>query len=53
MEALKKSAGKKKGRGFDNAGGHKSNVKSYEALEDDNSSAGPQRSVEVIFLNFF
>jgi len=44
VDEIKKGAAKKKGRGFE--GSQKSNVKTYETLEDDGFS-GPQRSVEV------
>jgi hypothetical protein len=44
VEEIRKAAAKKKGRGFETS--HKSNVETYETLEDDGFS-GPQRSVEV------
>lgn len=46
LAELKKSAAKKKGRGFDDSA-TKSDVKEYETLEDDGKTGpGPQRSVE-------
>lgn len=46
LAEMKKSAAKKKGRGFDDSAA-KSDVKEYETLEDDGKSGpGPVRSVE-------
>jgi RNA-binding protein 8A len=47
IDQLKKSAAKKKGRGFDGDSAAKSDVRDYETLDDDGKSGpGPQRSVE-------